>query len=48
MVSTNLIPMNSTYSVKTLPMGKYMGSYDLYEAYISAHLPVLLSFTVTN
>ena len=48
MVSTNLIPMNSTYSVKTLPMGKYMGSYDIYEAYISDHLPVLLSFTVTN
>ena len=48
MVSTNLIPMSSNYSVKTLPMGEYMGSYDIYEAYISDHLPVIISFSVTN
>jgi len=25
-----------------------MGGYEIYDAYISDHLPVLLSFSVTN
>ena len=29
-------------------MGDYMGGYDIYEAYISDHLPVMLSFSVTK
>ena len=32
----------------TIPMGEYMGGYEIYDAYISDHLPVLLSFPVTN
>ena len=48
MVSTNLIPMNSNYSVKTLPMDEYMGSYEVYETYISDHMPVLLSLNIKN
>ena len=46
LVSTPII--NNQYDVMTIPMGKYMGGYDIYEAYISDHLPVLLSFSVTN
>ena len=35
---------NPKYDVKTIPMGKYMGSYEIYETYISDHMPVLFSF----
>ncbi len=47
MISMSLIPENK-YDVMTIPMGKYMGGYEIYDAYISDHLPVLLSFPVTN
>ena len=48
MVSEKLLPKDSYFDVKTLPMGEYMGGYHIYEAYISDHLPVMLSFSVTN
>jgi endonuclease/exonuclease/phosphatase family metal-dependent hydrolase len=47
LISTSLIN-NKNYDVMTIPMGKYMGGYDIYDAYVSDHLPVLLSFSVTN
>tara|TARA_Y100000590_G_scaffold173605_1_gene198520 strand:- start:65 stop:1960 length:1896 start_codon:yes stop_codon:yes gene_type:complete len=43
LVSKSLIPSNS-YSVKTIPIDKYMGGFSVYEHYISDHMPVLLSF----
>ena len=48
MVSEKLLPKTSYYDVKTLPFEEYMGGYHIYEAYISDHLPVMLSFSVTN
>jgi len=48
MVSEKLLPRESPYDVKTILMGDFMGGYDIYEAYISDHLPVLLSFSVTK
>ena len=46
MVSEQLLPKGTDYDVKTILMGDYMGGYDIYEAYISDHLPVLLSFSI--
>ena len=46
MVSEQLLPRGSDYDVKTILMGDYMGGYDIYEAYISDHRPVLLSFSI--
>jgi len=48
MISEKLLPRESSYDVKTLLMGNYMGGYDIYETYISDHRPVLLSFSVTK
>ena len=48
MISDKLISQTESYNVKTIPMGEYMGSYKIYEEYISDHLPVLLSFPVTK
>jgi exonuclease III len=48
MITETLLPRESTYNVRTLPMGEYMGGYHIYDAYISDHLPVMLSFSVTN
>ena len=48
MVSEQLLPRGTDYDVKTILMGDYMGGYDIYEAYISDHRPVLLSFSVTK
>ena len=48
MVSEDLLPRESNYDVQTILMGDFMGGYDIYEAYISDHRPVLLSFSVTN
>ena len=48
LVSNSLVDPNSNYEVRTLPMGEYMGSYDIYETFISDHRPVLLSFSVTK
>ncbi len=33
-----------SYLVKTIPIDKYMGGFDVYETYISDHMPVLFSF----
>jgi endonuclease/exonuclease/phosphatase family metal-dependent hydrolase len=46
LVSENLLPRESSYDVQTIKMGEFMGSYNMYEAYISDHLPVYLSFPV--
>ena len=35
---------NKQYFVNTLPMDQYMGSFKIYESYISDHMPVYLSF----
>jgi len=48
MISEKLLPRESSYVVKTIRMGDFMGGYDVYEAYISDHRPVLLSFSVTK
>jgi len=48
MVSEKLLPRESSYDVKTILMGDFMGGYDVYETYISDHRPVMLSFSVTN
>ena len=45
LVSNSLVDPND-YTVKTIMMGDYMGSFDVYETYISDHLPVLLSFPI--
>ena len=46
MVSEQLLPRGADYDVRTILMGDYMGGYDIYEAYISDHRPVLLSFSI--
>jgi exonuclease III len=46
MVSEQLLPRETDYDVKTILMGEYMGGYDVYESYISDHLPVMLSFLI--
>ena len=46
MVSEQLLPRGADYDVRTILMGDYMGGYDVYEAYISDHLPVMLSFSI--
>jgi endonuclease/exonuclease/phosphatase family metal-dependent hydrolase len=43
LISKSLIP-NSSYDIRTIPIDKYMGSFSIYEEYISDHMPVLLSF----
>jgi len=35
---------NKTYNVYTIPIDDYMGGFDIYEKYISDHMPVYLSF----
>ena len=45
MVSDQIESINN---VQTILMGEYMGGYSNYDTYISDHLPVLLSFNVTN
>ena len=48
MVSEEILPYNSNYNISTILMGNYMNGYDNYERYISDHLPVMLSFSVTK
>ena len=40
---SNSLVQNKNYYVKTLPFDDYMGSFNVYEQYISDHMPVLLS-----
>ena len=42
LVSNSLVD-GKKYIVKTIPIDEYMGSFDIYEKYISDHMPVLLS-----
>ena len=42
LVSNSLVD-GKNYIVKTIPIDEYMGGYDIYEEYISDHMPVLLS-----
>ena len=42
MVTKDLI--NNDYKVNTIMMDNYMGGFEIYENYISDHLPVLFSF----
>tara|TARA_Y100000590_G_scaffold148747_2_gene170891 strand:- start:1687 stop:2094 length:408 start_codon:yes stop_codon:yes gene_type:complete len=41
---TKSLLTNPKYDIKTIPMDQYMGSYKIYETYISDHMPVLFSF----
>ena len=47
MITSDFIE-NKQYSVDTVPMDLYMGSFKIYEAYISDHMPVYLSFPFKN
>ena len=47
LISKKLIKDNS-YEIHTIPMDEYMGSYEIYETYISDHMPVLLSLNIKN
>ena len=42
MVTKDLI--NTSYKVNTIMVDQYMGGFEIYESYISDHLPVLFSF----
>ena len=45
LVTNSLVPKHSTrFEISTIDMGAYMGGYDIYEKFISDHLPALLSF----
>ena len=46
LVTKNLVQLNSINNVITIPIDDYMNGYDIYEAYISDHKPVLLSFNM--
>ena len=47
LVTSSFIDKNS-YQVDTIPMDEYMGGFDIYESYISDHMPVYLSFPVDS
>ena len=47
LVTSSFIDKNS-YQVDTIPIDKYMGGFDIYESYISDHMPVYLSFPINN
>ena len=44
LITKSLINKNNSYIVKTLPIDDYMGGFEIYEKYISDHMPVLFSF----
>ncbi|MDB4125703.1 endonuclease/exonuclease/phosphatase family protein [Candidatus Marinimicrobia bacterium] len=44
LVSRNFVKKSSINKVMTIPMDTYMKGFDVYEAYISDHKPVFLSF----
>ena len=41
---TNSFIIDKEYKVETIAIDKYMGGFDVYETYISDHMPVYLSF----
>ena len=41
---TKSLVKNQDYVVQTIPLDEYMGSFEIYEAYISDHMPVLFTF----
>ena len=41
---TSKIFKNKEYDIQTIRIDKLMGGFNIYESYISDHLPVLLSF----
>ena len=43
LVTKSLVKEND-FLIKTIRIDEYMGSFEVYEDYISDHLPVLLSF----
>ncbi len=47
LVSESFINKGS-YIVNTIPIDKYMGGFDIYESYISDHMPVYLSFPIKD
>ena len=44
---SSFIDKNS-YQVDTIPIDEYMGGFDIYESYISDHMPIYLSFPINN
>jgi len=47
LVTNSFIDKNS-YQVDTIPIDEYMGGFDIYESYISDHMPIYLSFPIKN
>ena len=47
LVSESFISKDS-YIVNTIPIDQYMGGFDIYESYISDHMPVYLSFPIKD
>lgn len=46
LVNKSFISTESIINVMTIPIDDYMNGYEIYEAYISDHMPVLLSFNI--
>ena len=44
LVSEQLLPSTAQFDVSTIMVEDYLGSYDIYEANISDHRPVMLRF----
>ena len=45
LVSSSFVKKD-TYFINTIPIDDYMGGFDIYESYISDHMPVYLSFPI--
>ena len=45
LVSSSFVKKD-TYFIDTIPIDDYMGGFDIYESYISDHMPVYLSFPI--
>ena len=45
---TNAFISKGSYKIDTIPIDRYMGGFDVYETYISDHMPVYLSFPINN
>ena len=46
LVSESFIPRSDDVIIQTIPMDDYMGNFDVYEEYISDHLPVMMGFSI--